>query len=50
MVYPNSFDVAKAVLRWKFLPLTACIRTSERVKFSDLIPEVLGRQKLKCKK
>lgn len=43
MVYFNLFDVVKVVFRWKFLFLIVCIRISERVKFSDLILEVLGR-------
>jgi hypothetical protein len=37
MTYQNLWDTAKAVLRGKFIPMSAYIKRSERSKINDLM-------------
>jgi hypothetical protein len=37
MTYPNLWDTAKAVLRGKFIVMSACIERTERTQINDLM-------------
>jgi hypothetical protein len=45
MTYRNLWDTAKAVLREKFIAMSACIKRSERSQINDLMPHLKRLEK-----